>query len=136
MLDVYIMISREGSILLDFGSIMLPLESLDGFRTLIDSIEKGIDVAEAHGLSDVQKAMIIAALSRVTNRTCLIITDNDVLAKKFYKDISFFDYDAAVFLPSSEMIFHKIDAKSNDIRVSRIKALSRLGPRLIICASL
>ncbi|MCK9217783.1 MAG: DEAD/DEAH box helicase, partial [Firmicutes bacterium] len=121
---------------MNFGSIMLPLESLDGFRTLKDSIENRIDVTEAHGLSDVQKAMIIAALSRVTNRTCLIITDNDVLAKKFYKDISFFDYDAAVFLPSSEMIFHKIDAKSNDIRVSRIKALSSLGPRLIICASL
>ncbi len=121
---------------MDFGSIMLPLESLDGFKTLIDSIEKGIDVTEAHGLSDVQKAMIIAALSRATNRTCLIITDNDALAKKFYKDISFFDHDAAVFLPSSEMIFHKIDAKSNDIRVSRIKALSSLGSRLIICASL
>lgn len=128
-------VEREGNILLSFDNIMLPLESLDEFRNLMDSFKDAIGVIEAHGLSDVQKAMITAALSRATNRTCLIITHNDILARKFYEDISFFDPDIAVFLPSSEMIFHKIDAKSNDIRVSRIKALSSLGSRLIICAS-
>ncbi len=117
-------------------NIMKPLESLEEFKILINSIRDDTGVIEAHGLSDVQKALIITALSRITNRTCLIITHNDALAGKFYEDISFFDSDNTVYLPSSEMVFHKVDAKSNDIRVSRIKALSRLGSRLIICASL
>ncbi len=121
---------------MSLDNIMKPLESLDGFNALANSIKDDIGVVEIHGLSDVQKALIIAALSRVTNRTCLIITHNDALAGKFFEDISFFDSDSAVFLSSSEMVFHKIDAKSNDIRVSRIKALSKLGSRLIICASL
>ena len=121
---------------MSLDNLMMPLNSLEEFKSLINSIREGIGVVEAHGLSDVQKALVITALSRVTNRTCLIITHNDALAGKFYEDISFFDSDSTVYLPSSEMVFHRIDAKSNDIRVSRIKALSKLGSRLIVCASL
>ncbi len=120
---------------MNFDNIIAPLESLDEYQSLLDSFNKATGIVEAHGLSDVQKAMITTALSRAVNRTCLIITHNDSLARKLYEDISFFDPDSAVYLPSLEMIFHKIDARSNETRVSRIKALSRIGSRLIICAS-
>lgn len=126
-----------GDALLSFDNILLPLESLEEYKDLIGSFEVANEVISIHGISDAQKSMITAALSKKTQKSCIVITHNDILARKIHEDISFFDTEVSVLLPSSEVIFHKIDAKSNDDRISRIKALSRIGDRdrLIICTS-
>ncbi len=121
---------------MSFENILQPLGSMDEYRNLVNSFKVGSEVVEAHGLLDVQKAMLVAGISRETNRTCLLIAENDILARKFYEDISFFDPEAAILLPSSEMIFHRIDARSNSVRADRIKVLNRSCSRLVICASL
>ena len=117
--------------------MLLPIESLEEYKQLVESFQAKIGVVQIHGISDVQKSIITAALSKKMNKSCLILTHNDILARKIYEDISFFEPDASILLPSSEMIFHKIDAKSNDDRISRIKALKRIRTkdRLIICLS-
>lgn len=122
---------------MSFDNMILPLESLEEYKQLMESFEDASGAAQIHGISDVQKSVITAALSKKMNKSCLIITHNDILARKIYEDISFFDSDASMLLPSSEMIFYKIDAKSNDDRISRIKALSKIRTkdRLIICTS-
>ncbi|MDD2480575.1 MAG: transcription-repair coupling factor [Lutispora sp.] len=118
-------------------NILMPLESLEEYKYLIKSLRENTKTVEIHGISDAQKSMVIAGVSGNCGKSILIITHNDILARKIYEDISFFDPDAAVLLPTAEMIFHKIDARSNEIEVNRLKALHRLGrgDRVILCAS-
>ena len=118
-------------------NILHPFESYDGYKDLLKSFDHGKKVIEVHGVTDMQKSLLSAALSRDTERSCIIITHDDKLLRKIYDDISFLEPCLAVFFPSSEMIYHKIDAKSSEDRMDRIKAISRIknGERLIICTT-
>ena len=78
-------------------NILLPLEVLDEYKDLIESINKDKKIIEVHGLSEVQKSMLIAALAKSTDKSCLVIAENDALAKKMYDFISFFDMNGSVF---------------------------------------
>jgi len=117
--------------------VLLPIQSLEEYKYLDQSLRENTHTVEVHGISDAQKSMMAAMLSRSFNKSILLITHNDVLARKIYEDICFFDESAAVLLPSAEMIFHKIDARSNEIAVNRLRALNRIASkdRIILCAS-
>lgn len=115
----------------------MPLHSLEEYKYLMESLRENTKTVEVHGISDAQKSMMTASVSSNFDKSVLIITHNDILARKIYEDIRFFDPDAAVLLPTAEMVFHKIDARSNEIEVNRLKALNRIGKkdRIILCAS-
>ncbi|HCJ57848.1 MAG TPA: transcription-repair coupling factor [Clostridiaceae bacterium] len=118
-------------------NVLSPLQSLEEYKYLIQSLRENAKTVEVHGISDAQKSMMAALVSKAFDRSILVITHNDILARKIYEDISFFDQDAAVLLPTAEMIFHKIDARSNEIAINRLKALNKLGKgeRVVLCAS-
>ncbi|WP_372995167.1 transcription-repair coupling factor [Lutispora sp.] len=117
--------------------VLLPLQSLEEYKYLSQSLRENTRIVEVHGISDAQKSMMAAMISRSFNKSILLITHNDILARKIYEDVCFFDASAAVLLPSAEMIFHKIDARSNEIAINRLKALNRIASkdRIILCAS-
>ena len=117
--------------------ILLPIESLKEYKYLVGALGENIKTVEVHGISDAQKSVIAALLSKHFSKSILLITHNDVLARKIYEDICCFDPSAAVLLPSSEMVFHKIDARSNEISINRLKALNNIisKKRIILCAS-
>ena len=118
-------------------NVLSPLQSLEEYKYLIQSLREKTKTIEVHGISDAQKSMMAALVSKAFDRSVLVITHNDILARKIYEDVSFFDQDAAVLLPTAEMIFHKIDARSNEIAINRLKALNKLGKgeRVVLCAS-
>ena len=117
--------------------ILLPIESLEEYKHLVGALGENIKTVEVHGISDVQKSILTVLLSKHFAKSVLLITHNDILARKIYEDISNFDPSAAVLLPSWEMIFHKIDARSNEIAIKRLKALNSIitKKRVILCAS-
>ncbi len=122
---------------MSFEAIIRPLESMQEYKLLMQSLKSGARIIEAHGISDTQKAMLAAAVSKAFDKSCVIVTHNEIVARKMYEDISFFERDAAELLPAGEMIFHRIDARSNEIRQERLRVISEVleKKRKVVCAS-
>ena len=78
------------------------------------------------GPSDSQKAHLAYALCTHLNRKALFITFNEMQARRFYEDFSFFAGDKAILFPAKETIYYDVEAKSNDAIYKRIVALNRI----------
>ncbi len=126
---------------MSFENLIRPLYDMEEYKQLISSLQSGSRIVAVYGISDTQKALIAASLSRHFRKSCILITHNQLLARKMYEDIQFFDQDSAALLPSGEMIFHRIDAKSNDIAQSRLQTIcetadrSYQGEERVVCTS-
>ncbi len=123
---------------MSFENIIRPLEELEEYRRLIHDVEKGTKVVEIHGISDTEKALIATAVCKKMKKSCVIVTHNDILARKVYEDITFFDEEMAELLESGDMVFHRIDARSNELRQKRLGVIANvLNQRpTIVCASI
>ncbi|MGE5629538.1 MAG: transcription-repair coupling factor [Caulobacteraceae bacterium] len=123
---------------MSFENMIKPLYEMEEFSEILSSLQLNKGVIEVYGISDTQKAFVAAAVCHHFGKPCLFITHNDILAKKVYEDISFFDQDMAQVLPTGEMIFHRIDARSNEIIHNRLKVYDSIvhGGSKIICASI
>lgn len=123
---------------MSIDNMLKPLYEMKELNELISSLQENLNIVEVYGISDTQKAVTAALVCKHFEKTCLFITHNDLLSKKVYEDISFFDADMAVLLPSREMVYRRIDAKSNEIMQNRLKAYNDIisGKNGIICASI
>lgn len=111
---------------MSFEHIIKPLEAMEEYKLLLSSIQSGARIVEAHGISDTQKALIAAALCKKFNKSCVLLTYNDITARKIYEDIAFFDSGMGQLLPAKELIFHRVDARSNDTRQKRLEVIGEL----------
>lgn len=123
---------------LSIDNMLKPLYEMEEFDELLSSLEENVNIIEVYGISDTQKAIAAALVCRHFEKPCLFITHNDLLSRKVYEDISFFDPDMAVLMPGHELIFRRIDARSNEIVQNRLKAYDEVihGKGIILCASI
>ncbi|MDF2890475.1 MAG: mfd [Clostridia bacterium] len=122
---------------MSFKNILKPLENMQEYKLLMESIKGSNRNIEAYGISDTQKSLISAAVSENTHKSCLIITHNEIAARKIYEDIGFLNPSTGLLLSSGEIIFRKIDARSSEIKQQRLLAIKELlsGETKIVCAS-
>ncbi|MDF2533686.1 MAG: mfd, partial [Clostridia bacterium] len=122
---------------MSFKNILKPLENMQEYKLLMESIKGSNRNIEAYGISDTQKSLISAAVSENTHKSCLIITHNEIAARKIYEDICFLNPSTGLLLSSGEIIFRKIDARSSEIKQQRLLAIKELlsGETKIVCAS-
>lgn len=104
-----------------------PLLHLIEYNSLLDSIKSGESPVKITGPSESQKAHILFSISQHLNKKCVVITYNDIQARKLFEDISFFAGDKAVFLQTKEIILFSVAAKNNDIVFNRLSALKRIA---------
>ncbi|MDK2934748.1 MAG: hypothetical protein PWP27_2558 [Clostridiales bacterium] len=107
-----------------FSDFLLELEE---YNTLLSSIRAGIGPINIIGTSDSQRAHLIYSICNHTQRPCVIVTYNDLQAKKLHEDLSFFIGERAKLFPSKEFIFYEIEARSTDILQQRLKVLDALS---------
>lgn len=110
------------------------LRQYDGFKTMISSIRSGKTPCQIHGLSESQKAYISCCLFEEFGGQVLLITHNDIEARKLYDDIKTFT-DSCVYFPVREMVFN-VDVTSGEINTERLRAIKRIlsGEELIVVA--
>lgn len=123
---------------MSIDNILKPLYEMEEFNELVSALQAGLDTVKAYGISDTQKAVVAALICKHIGKPCLFITYNDLLSRKIYEDISFFDADLAALLPGREIVFRRIDARSNEIMQYRLKAYDDIicGKNSIICTSI
>jgi transcription-repair coupling factor (superfamily II helicase) len=108
------------------------------FKELLSSLQGNLNIVEVYGISDTQKALAAALVCKHIGKSCLFVTHNDLLSRKIYEDVSFFDADLASLLPVGEMVFRRIDARSNEIMQNRLRTYDDIirGKTCIICTSI
>ena len=102
--------------------ILRDLSQTEKFRKYIDNTTYPITLS---GIVCVAKSELIACTQKENNKPIIVITYNEIQAKKIIKDLSYF-IDNVVFFPKKEIAIYDYDAESNDIKYERIDVLNKM----------
>ena len=101
------------------------LENTQKFKEYISDVKNKISPIELSGLADVGKVQIISATSEVAKRPILIITYNEIKAKKMLEDLKYFMKNIDYF-PRREIVAYDYEVESKDIPYERIEVLNKI----------
>lgn len=79
------------------------------------------------GLTEQAKAHLAASVSAELDACGMVVCDSDYQAQKFCEDVGFFLGREAIYYPSKEIEYYKVDAKSTELEAQRLAALGRLA---------
>lgn len=113
------------------------LKNLSSYDQLTKEINKKSSPIALHGLSEENIAHIIYGLNQHLDRQILIMTYDELRAKKILEDLSFFCNDNSELFPSKEVVLYDIEAYSHEISNQRVKVLDRLSKEenIVVVAS-
>ena len=101
------------------------LENIQKFKEYISDVKNKISPIELSGLAEVGKVQIISATSEVVKRPILIITYNEIKAKKMLEDLKYFMKNIDYF-PRREIVAYDYEVESKDIPYERIEVLNKI----------
>ena len=109
------------------NTIIGELGKSNKFVDLIKNIEKSKSPIEISGLTDVAEASNIVGINEFTKRPILVITYNEVQAKKIAGDIKYFtDKDKVCVFPKKEILTYDYVAESKNLPYERIEILNKI----------
>ena len=91
----------------------------------LEDIRKNRSPVELSGLSSVGKIEILEAVKELLNRNVLLVTYNELQAKKIIDDLKYFCEDVLYF-PKREIAAYDYDTRSKDLPYERIETLNKL----------
>lgn len=97
----------------------------DKVQECLEKIKKQTGPISILGLTDVVKVCLVNTINQCNNQKILIVTYNELQAKKIYKDIKYFQRKV-VFFPKKETVTYEYIAQSKDIFYERIDILNKL----------
>ncbi|MBO7217788.1 MAG: DEAD/DEAH box helicase [Clostridia bacterium] len=96
-----------------------------GARAVVDCVSKGRLPIEANGLSDIFKALLVAAVFKETKRKIILITPDEAAATVMSEDLKSLGVKAAL-LPARDFAVAGIVGQSKEYEHKRIDTLSKL----------
>lgn len=110
------------------------LESSKEYSELVKSMKEGITPIAVNGLLGSSVAHIAYSLSHSQFKQSVIITYNELEAKKIYEDLKFFGEENVYYFPSKEIVFYDVYAHSNQINEERLKVIDAIltGKRCMV----
>ena len=102
------------------------LEDTPKFKEYISDVKNKISPIKLSGLVDVGKVQIISATSEVAKRPILIITYNEIKAKKMLEGLKYFMKNVDYF-PRKEIVAYDYEVESKDIPYERIEVLNKIN---------
>ena len=113
------------------------LEKYDPFIRINQAIQSRSLPAMAVGFSTVHKANLVAAAAEAYG-PCLVVTDDELTARRFCEDINaMLREEAAVLYPAKDFVFRSIEGVSHEYEQQRLGVLSRImrgGCRVVCCS--
>ena len=95
------------------------------FVSLVNNIENEKSPIEISGLTDVAETAVLTAINEFTKRPIMLITYNEIQAKKLAENIKFFTDKVCVF-PKKEILTYDYIAESKDLPYERIDVLNKI----------
>ncbi len=107
------------------NSILEYFKENDKVKECLEKIEEKASPISLLGLTDVTKVCIASTINICNKKKILIVTYNELQAKKLYKDIKYFQKKVE-FLPKKETVTYEYVAQSKDIFFERIDILNKV----------
>lgn len=101
------------------------LGKLPKFSEYITNINKKISPQVISGLSSVGKIQFLETTRKFSNKNILLITYNEIQAKRIEKDLKYFTNNVLYF-PKREIAPYDFDAESKDLPYERIETLNKI----------
>ena len=95
------------------------------FIDLLKNIENSKSPIEISGLVDAGEISIIAGINEFTKRQVMIVTYNEIQARKLVENIKYFT-DKVCLLPKKEVLTYDYLAESKDLPYERIEVLNKI----------
>ena len=95
------------------------------FVSLVKNIENTKSPIEISGLTDVAETSVVAGINEFAKRPILIITYNEIQAKKLAENIKYF-IDKVYVFPKKEILTYDYVAESKDLPYERIDVLNKI----------
>ena len=95
------------------------------FVSLVNNIKNEKSPIEISGLTDVAETSVVAGINEFTKRPILIITYNEIQARKLADNIKYFTDKVYVF-PKKEILTYDYVAESKDLPYERIDVLNKI----------
>ena len=113
-----------------------PLKNWKSYNQLIEKINSNNGPIATYGIVDESIGHINYAINEHVKKPVLIVTYDEMKAKKIYEDIKKFNEENVELFENREVIFYKVDAISSERLVNRLKVLSRVikGEPIIVVA--
>ncbi len=114
------------------------LKNLSSYGQLTNEINKKTSPIALHGLSEENIAHISYGLNQHLDKQILIITYDELRAKKIAEDLEFFSEENSELFPTREVVFYDIAAHSHEVSNHRVRVMDRLirGESIIVVSSI
>lgn len=114
------------------------LYNLISYKNLINNIKEKQSPISLHGLSEENLAHIAYGINQHLDRQILIITYDEIRAKKMIEDLKFYFKGKVELFPSKDLFFYDLDAYSHEISNQRLKVIERLakGEKIVVVSSI
>lgn len=117
------------------NSIISKMQTNNKFTEFIEDIKNKKGPICVSGLSDVYKAQLIGATKENLKNICLIITYNEIQAKKIYDDVKQFEKNTFIF-NKKDIVTYDYEVESYDNLYERIKVLNELNKKCIVITTI
>lgn len=113
----------------NFRGLIEPLQDMEGFLAFVKNLLT-YKSGKVIGTVDAQKAHMIYALAYATKKTPVILTQDELSAKRLYEDMQFLYGEDKVYLyPARDILFYNADVHSMDITAKRMQIIEAILTR-------
>ncbi len=95
------------------------------FKDYLNDVKNNVSPINVLGLTDVAKVLTICATKEYIKDTFLVVSYNEIQAKKLVNDLKYFT-DNVIYLPKKEIVTYDYIAESKDLPYERIEALNTI----------
>lgn len=120
------------------NTIIGELGKSNKFIDLSKQIEKTKSPISISGLTGVGMAEIIEGINKYNKKPILLVTYNEIQAKKIIDNLKTFDEENVIFFPKKEIVTYDYIAESKDLPYERIETLNKINEKknLIVVATI
>lgn len=106
--------------------LITPLLEMEEYSQVINSLKDRITPINIIGPSESQKAHLAFSIGRHTGKRSLVISFNELQAKKLYEDFHCFCGERVVFYPARELLLYDVAAESSEIAHERLISIYKI----------
>ena len=111
------------------NTIIGELGKSNRFVDLTKQIEKTQSPISISGLTGVGMAEIISAIKGYNKKPILLVTYNEIQAKKILENIKTFETENVLLFPKKEIVTYDYVAESKDLPYERIETLNKINEK-------
>ena len=109
----------------DMNELIKRLGNSKKVSECLENIRKNSGPVELSGLSSVGKVELVQVIQEFINKNVLLVTYNEIQAKKVVNDLKYFG-ENVLYFPKREIAAYDYDTRNKDLPYERIETLNKL----------